>query len=182
MNLSEFWQLIAQTHADSVGMPPRQFDRLVQTLVAIPVRDILDYDRIHETLMNRAYTSDVWNAAYMMTSCGDDSFSDFRGWLIAQGKATFEKTLHDPDYLAEVVVIEAREQCCWESLSYVASEAHWQKTGEDHGLPNYLFHPKLTGNVELIHRNEDYQKYYPKLWAKFSWLWIASDRDESDPT
>jgi hypothetical protein len=130
--------------------------------------------------MNRAYTSDVWNAAYMMTSCSDDSFTDFRGWLIAQGKTIFEETLRDPDSLSDVVVVENRDQYCWESLSYVASKAYWQKTGDENGPPGCGFPPELTGNIALIDRNQDYQKYYPKLWAKFGWLWVVPDEETTD--
>jgi hypothetical protein len=40
MNLNQFWQLIETTHAESEGIPPRQFDLLVQALVEMSVSEI----------------------------------------------------------------------------------------------------------------------------------------------
>src|SRR5688500_17495446 len=118
MNLEQFWKLIEQTHAESSGLPERQFNLLVQALVQMSERDIIDFDCFFEILMGRAYTTDVMNAAYVVTSCGDDSFMDFRGWLIAQGKTIYENVLRNPDSLADIVTVEDRNQYCWESLAY----------------------------------------------------------------
>ncbi len=175
MDVEQFWQLIERTHDESGGSPPHQFELLVQALVQMTEKEILAFDRIFETLMNRAYTTDVWNAAYTMTSCGDDSFTDFRGWLIAQGKAIYERTLHDPDSLADVVAFEDADQTTWESVSYVASRAYERKTQSEDGLPGWGFHPALTGSLPLQNPSEAYQTLYPKLWAKFGSLWNAPD-------
>ncbi|TYR81399.1 DUF4240 domain-containing protein [Priestia megaterium] len=54
--------------------------------------------------LNKAFTSDVWGAAYlMMGGCSDDCFMDFRSWLIAQGEAVFSKVVKAPDYLADYI-------------------------------------------------------------------------------
>ena len=37
----------------------------------------------------------------MKNGCSDDSFLDFRAWLIAQGKETYLEALRDPDTLSQ---------------------------------------------------------------------------------
>jgi len=52
--------------------------------------------------MDAAYRWPVWDAAVVWLGwLGDDSFRDFRGWLISRGRTTFEKVLADPDLLAD---------------------------------------------------------------------------------
>jgi len=150
MNVKEFWQLIEKTHTESGALPERQFDLLVQALVEMSERDIMNYHRIFETLMNRVYTTDVWNAAYIIRSYGDDSFSDFRGWLIAQGKTVFENVLCDPDNLADFVPVEARDQCYWESLSYTAHRAYEQKTATRGRCSRFWFSPCFDRSSAFI--------------------------------
>ncbi|MEO8391715.1 MAG: DUF4240 domain-containing protein [Chloroflexota bacterium] len=179
MKVEQFWQLIEQTHRESGAVPSSQSDLLIAALVQMDEAEIIAFNRIFETLINRAYTTDVWNAAYIMTSCGDDSFSDFRGWLIAQGKTIYENTLRNPDSLADVVAVDQVEQTTWESFSYAAMKAHWQKTGSEEGLPGDGFHPVLTGNRPLANPSEAYQQYFPKLWAKFGWMWKESDEEKT---
>lgn len=183
MNIEQFWQFIERTHAEAKGVPELQFELLIQALIELSEKDIKDCDRILRTLMNRAYTTDVWNAAYIITSCSDDSFMDFRGWLIAQGKTIYENVLHEPDSLADIVTVEDREQYCWEGLAYITYYAYERKTGTEEGIPGQVgFHPVLTGKLPLSNPDESYQIHYPKLWAKFGWMWrTVNDENAEQP-
>ena len=50
-----------------------------------------------------AHDWNLWGAAYLMKGgCSDDAFDYFRGWLVAQGRRTWERALRDPDTLAEL--------------------------------------------------------------------------------
>lgn len=67
------------------------------------VNDVLDYDRIHYELMAESYRWELWGAAYLINGgCSDDGFDYFRGWLLGQGRATWQAALADPDSLASV--------------------------------------------------------------------------------
>jgi hypothetical protein len=180
MDLAQFWQLIERTHRESGGVPEQQFERLVQALENGTEADLMQFDYIFKTLMNRAYTTDVWNAAYIITSCGDDSFSDFRAWLIGQGKMAFENVLRNPDSLADIVSVDQVDHLSYESLAYAARKAHWRKT-QSKDMPRIYsgFHPFLTGNVSLLDPSEDYQAHYPKLWAKFGWMWKTDEESDA---
>ena len=46
-----------------------------------------------------------------MDGCSDDTFDYFRGWLIAQGKETFEKVLDDI-YVNASIAIDSKSSFC----------------------------------------------------------------------
>ncbi|WFE14091.1 DUF4240 domain-containing protein [Bacillus atrophaeus] len=61
-----------------------------------------------------------------MDGCSDDTFDYFRGWLIAQGKETFEEVLDDHEYLAAYITEETIDEEGYpqnEDLLSVAIEA-----------------------------------------------------------
>ena len=63
----------------------------------------------------------LWTAASLMCDgCSDDGFTDFRAWLIAQGKDAYMSALADPDSLAE---LEVYDGCRFEELTYAGDKA-----------------------------------------------------------
>src|SRR6185295_6181122 len=96
MTLETFWQLIDDVrHASSrlVEVP----QRLTDSLCRMDEQEIVDFESHYIDCLHWSYDARLWLAAVvMMHGCGDDTFSDFRGWLIAQGRARFESALADP--------------------------------------------------------------------------------------
>jgi predicted AAA+ superfamily ATPase len=171
MTLDEFWELIERTHQASGGDPEKQCELLVQALAEMPIEDILDYGRFQDQFEDEAYRTDVWNAAFLIDSSGDDGFMDFRAWLVAQGKAIFEKILADPDSLADYVSVERSEETTWEGLLYVASYAYQRKLDTEEYPPIQGKYPQLkeVENHPLTEGEEELKVLYPKMWAKFGW-------------
>ena len=66
--------------------------------------DVLQFHNLVYSYRDAAYKYGLWTAAgiLMETGCSDDSFSDFRMWLIAQGKDVYLNALKDPDSLSGV--------------------------------------------------------------------------------
>ncbi len=100
MDEIRFWQLIGEVRESGAAG--------VQTLIAklseLPPDEILAYQKYFYDAMNASYTSTLWAAAYIIAGgCSDDSFSDFRAWLIMQGQTTFWQVVADPEVLAELV-------------------------------------------------------------------------------
>jgi hypothetical protein len=166
MNEAEFWRIIEMTKIASNGDGEKQAELLVEYLSQLSEGEILDFDYIHEKYMSQAYDSKLWDAAYIIESCGDDSFSDFRAWLIGQGQAVYEAVIANPDDLADFVEIEQATQV--ESLGYIAMNAYERKTGNDEMPSPRGTHPELNGEFT---EHEDFPTKYPKLWAKFSHRW-----------
>jgi len=77
---------------------------------------------------------DLWGAAYLINGgCSDDGFDYFRGWLIAQGREVFERTVADPDALAELPVVQGASaggpDLDGEDVLSIAWDAHVRATG-----------------------------------------------------
>jgi Protein of unknown function (DUF4240) len=88
--------------------------------------------------MAESYHWDLWGAAYLLNfGSSDDGFDDFRGWLLAQGRAVWEAALRDPDGLAKLPKVrrlaperrwEGRYWC--QDILDVAYKAYEQCTGQ----------------------------------------------------
>lgn len=67
--------------------------------------------------------------------CSNDGFDYFRGWLIAQGEAMFERALADPDTLADVVELSSDSvelaDLELEDMLGVAYYAYEKNTGQE---------------------------------------------------
>ncbi|MFC8430377.1 DUF4240 domain-containing protein [Streptomyces sp. NPDC057253] len=136
MNEDRFWTIIesARTSSAASGSP---FDEsLVDHLCGCPSQEILEYaerfDEVHDAL----YRWDVWAAAYLIGGgCSDDSFMDFRAGVIASGRDWYERTVLDPDSLAEhpdvveAASAESDEALFYEVVNYAASKAFERLTG-----------------------------------------------------
>lgn len=101
MDESTFWQIIAACCAQS----SRDSDEWEQTLEAelakLEPAEIIRFEHIFSKLINRAYTVDLWGAAYLMNGgASDDGFYHFRCWLIGMGRQVYEAAIADPDSLA----------------------------------------------------------------------------------
>lgn len=180
MTHDEFWQLIDKTRAESGNNPTKQAELLVKALTAMPVEDIIDYQRIHDVYFTRAFRTDLWDVAYIIgKGCSDDGFKDFKGWLIGQGLSTYERALYNPDTLAHIVTIEERYDTQTEELLYVAEYTYENKTNTIDGIPPDkldLTSSKLNRNSPCFSIKEAgddmddcFKKHYPNIWAKFGW-------------
>jgi hypothetical protein len=107
MDRNAFWALIDEARAraaedDAVA------DEAAKLLAVRSRDDIFAFDRIFRELMAESYRTPLWGAAYTINGgCSDDAFDYFRGWLIGQGRATFESAVADPDSLAAVPAVQA---------------------------------------------------------------------------
>ncbi|OSP39974.1 hypothetical protein B7767_28795 [Streptomyces sp. 13-12-16] len=109
-----------------------------------PAATALTHPRQNALVLSRtpAVPDPLWAAAYVINGgCSDDGFDYFRGWLIAQGRETFERVVADPDALAELPVVRAAaaggfDLECEETLGIVWN-AHIVATGGQ--LPDDAF-------------------------------------------
>ncbi|WP_232660563.1 DUF4240 domain-containing protein [Pseudonocardia sp. TRM90224] len=151
MDLAGFWTLVGDARDRSGG--PADADAVASTmsdlLAARPPEEIVAAERIRMELMAGSYRRPLWEAAYLINGgCSDDGFEYFRGWLIMQGRAVFERAVADPDSLAELAIVRSAaadgdELECEEALG-VAVDAFEAATGEQlpEGAPTVLY-PEL---------------------------------------
>ncbi len=163
MTEENFWTLMTETNLASGGDPTDQQELLAKKLQELPPREIIDFDNYFATLMSNAYTWELWGAAYMINGgCSDDCFSDFRGWLIGQGREVYEKALLNPDSLSEHEHLEPDMEM--EGYSYLAFTAYENKTGQE--MPaNAVAHPADPKGDEW--EEAELEKLFPNLAVKF---------------
>lgn len=138
METADFWHLIqvARSRTTAEG----SFDRtLVETLTALSKREILEYQERFDELRGALYRWDVWAAAYLIGGgCSDDSVTDFRAGVIAEGQAWYERVAANPDSLAEHPLVAAAAEAGKdhvlfdEEVNYAAADAFWRLTGDRH--------------------------------------------------
>ncbi|MBY6240624.1 DUF4240 domain-containing protein [Methylosinus sp. Sm6] len=102
MDETNFWQIVERVHraaGDDMELKCRIIERDIS---ALPAAEALDFARLFDTMMGRAYRWPLWGAAFVINGgCGDDTFSDFRASLISRGREAFESAQADPDSLAD---------------------------------------------------------------------------------
>ena len=131
----------------------------------LSVDEILAYDTIMEDMLEKAYNAALWDAADIIgCGCSDDGFSDFRAWLIAQGKEVYDKALADPESLVDMIDVDKDAQ--EGALLYVVITAYKQKMGQDIPPrdPKDVYSPQLKGTHWP---EEERNARFPKLAAKF---------------
>ncbi len=110
MTLDEFWEHIKKTKRKD---PDAHVEKLVKRLSKLPSDEIVDFDHWWGVMAREAYHWNLWGAAYLMNGgCSDDGFTDFRSWLILQGRDTFQAAVTNPDTLADIADPDEEEATC----------------------------------------------------------------------
>lgn len=163
MESEKFWSIIEISKSKSYGNYEQQQTELKNELQKLTANEVLEFDNKFRTLRGEIYNWDFWAAAYLINGgCSDDCFSDFRGWLIGQGKTVFKNAVQNIETLSELQEINDGD---WEGLSYIAPDVYQEKTGNE--MPNGIRENfEITGK-EWEEETNDLKNRFPKLWAKF---------------
>jgi hypothetical protein len=168
MTKDEFWEHIRATRRTD---PDEHAERLATRLARMPVKEILAFGRWWETLDAKAYTWELWGAAYLINGgCSDDGFDYFRRWLLLQGRKVYEAAMKDPDSLADVLKGDGEV----EAEVNPAYDAYCATTGrEDYYEALKAQYPKLPA-LPALNNDWDFdddaemRRRYPKLFATYS--------------
>ncbi|MEV4611414.1 DUF4240 domain-containing protein [Kitasatospora sp. NPDC049258] len=164
MDRDEFWQLIEQArgsvsdHDDGEAVAARA----TALLAARPREEIVAAQQVFWDLMADSYRDPLWAAAYLINGgCSDDGFDYFRGWLILQGRETFERAVREPDTLAQwpavrAAAAEEEELECEDALG-IAWDAHLAATGAELPEDSFTIHLPDLGPAEALDFDDDAQ-------------------------
>jgi hypothetical protein len=147
MTIETFWQAIDEARQSVVKFTDVPA-RLIELLSQMDEKEIIDFGSHFQNCMHLSYDANLWLAAVVIIGgCGDDKFTDFRCWLIAQGRDVFEAALADPDSLAKLENFDG-----------------------DHGLPimiymgsvdNKAFCKRVAGDIRDFDACERYESLFP---------------------
>lgn len=169
MTEDHFWQIIERTFEASDGQPEEQMAALAEELEKLSVEEVIAFDKRFEEFSRKAYTWDLWGAAFIIEGgCSDDAFIDFRSWLISRGREWYERVLEDADSLADYPAdLQEDESPFFEEFAYIANGVCEDKSGDacEYDMPPYPSEPEGTPWDE-----EDeaaLSKRWPKLFKKY---------------
>lgn len=172
-----FWALL-ETAKTKGEYADEQLEWLTNDLAKRSVKEIVMFDYLFNQHYYKSYNSDLWAAAYIvMGGCSDNSFEEFRAWLLYQGRDVYEAAIRDPlSLLPYFELLEQQELVpLLEELLFVASLAYEEKTGSDDD-EYYAIYEQLSGDdyvepeLELDwddENEEDLLQKFPLLWARF---------------
>jgi hypothetical protein len=166
MDAAAFWNLVGDTRAAAGNDTGRQSELLDARLRRLPAQQIAAFQRMYRAFDRRAYTWDLWGAAYVVEDgCSDDCFRDFRAYLISLGRGPYETALRDPDALASTV--EDAETGDWENADDVAPDAYQSVAGEDIPGDSSDLSGGPRGQPWDDDQAEALVQRYPRLAARF---------------
>ncbi len=161
-----FWQLIEETRSAAGNDTGRQSDLLKDRLTHLSPQAIVDFARIRHSLDRRAYTWNLWGAAYVIQDgCSDDCFRDFRGYVISLGRVPYENAMSNPDSLASVV--QDAEKGDWENADNVAPDAYSSVTSDDFPFDTSDLSGPPSGTRFDENDAAGLARRYPRLAARF---------------
>jgi hypothetical protein len=166
MNGAAFWTLIERARADADHDTERQSELLEERLSKLPPAQIVRFQQIRRQMDERAYSRDIWGAAYVIDDgCSDDCFRDFRAYLISLGPRAFAGALRNPDSLAPIV--QDAEEGDWENADDVAPDAYQTATGDDFPADSSDLSGSPRGEPWDDESQETLVQRYPALAARF---------------
>ena len=159
-NIQDFWTLIdANVTINHRGEP--NTEKLTQALAHVDAAKIVSHYRSYWDVSFQAYTEPVWAAAYIILGgCSNDTFEDFRDWLICTGSSMFYQTVRNPDHL----VCLSHEAPISDELRWAFRNAYNAKTGTEMPLQNISW-PTLDQQNDFEDASQ-MKALLPQLFAK----------------
>ena len=126
MDKDNFWQIIDESR-EKAGQDNELFLTLLEEqLCRLDPQGRCKFQGDLQAYMDAAYMPGLWGAAAIMHSyhCPNDTFMDFREWLVAQGRENYMAALRCPDSLADMERFTGNPKTGLGSL--VAAIHHWR--------------------------------------------------------
>lgn len=127
MDKHQFWNIIDSVNESSVGKDRETHRvRVIGEIAQCSLEEIMDWHLILTEYSNAANRYDLWAASVALGAhYSDDSFIDFRSWLISRGNEVYMNAMRDPDSLAGVPL--ENEKINFEEFGSVAYHAYEAK-------------------------------------------------------
>ena len=168
MEVETFWRIVEAAGKASDGDCRQQARLVTVALGELDPEEVLAFERILDDLMDEAYCWNLWGAADLINrGCSDDGFTDFRGWLIAQGQDVFQNALGDPDSLADHPAVSSLGEfdTLWCQELLAAPLRAYEKLTNDSPPEDQRPLAVLRGERWDFDDETITRQRYPRLWA-----------------
>lgn len=133
MNKDIFWKMIdiARTQC---GDDYDNMERvLIEQLSNMSPQDIVEYYCISNEYLCLLNREGIYKVGCELNKFGlsDDSFIDFRGWIIGQGKEVYMQAMKEPESIVQLELKPRDGYYLWETFNYIPSYAYEANTGND---------------------------------------------------
>ena len=164
MDEDEFWKIIERSKKSAARNFELQQEELANELRKLSPDAIIQFQNRFMYFRGEANTWELWGAIYIIHGgCSDDSFNDFREWVIGQGREFYYNTIRNPESLVEIDHDDIEVD--WEGLGYVPASVFEEITGQDIAA---LFKERLeTTGRQWDEDSNDLKGMFPKLCAKY---------------
>ena len=172
MDVEEFWAVVESTRAAAANRPgsvvANHVATLTTALAAMPDARVVGFERRLRLLVQEANRWDLWAAGYLaLGGMSDDGFTDFRTWLVSQGRANYTRTLADPDALVDLSWDEDEEDFGYaEEWGYAAGQVL-----ESRGLDVDDAEGASVTDPDGTPFPEDddawFARHLPRLWSRY---------------
>jgi len=163
--MNEFWHIVSDCRTGATGLAAFN-SALERTLVALPREEVADFRLKWLACSEELYSWEVWDAsALMLGGTDDDSFMDFRSWVISLGREAYASVLANADSLAEYgQTIEEAESVAAEQLAGLLTRTYRAMAGEDPPNPperEVLSQP--SGQRTNIRDRREIEAHFPRI-------------------
>jgi hypothetical protein len=168
MTRDDFWEMIDAAQSEAEFDRARLPAALRAQLEDLDEDDVLDFVRHFHDLRLDAYRHELWAAAWIAGGgASDEDFSDFRDWLITQGREVYDDVLHDSERLAKYADPAESSGPFDADVRRVATDVYSDLSGQpDPPAGTLRPHPPEPNGRPW--RPEDLPKRFPRLWRAFN--------------
>ncbi len=171
MNEQIFWQLIDKARAANNSNFETQCVTLTELLASHTADEIVAFEHILREKIEEASTWPIMAATFVVCSfISDDTYEDFRAWMVGQGKELFYKMLKDPNEVCKILTPKQAEDLGGEYMLFVAANAWLEKLNKENEDEFYelIEHPEeKVIDQQWPETKEAYRKLFPELYDTF---------------
>ncbi len=159
------WELIEKSKQFS-SSNKQQEELLIAELSKLDAEDVREFASFFHCKMVELYRWDLWAIGYIINGgCSDDGFTEFRAWLICQGREFYHQAIIRPEFIGEQVPAEAIETCdTLYGFDLAAGPVYEEKTGYE---MNNLYPREPRDPVGDRWDEDELPSIYPSLCRKF---------------
>ncbi len=171
MQPSVFWSIIEEARSTKCKTDEELRQKLVEILVRYPKSRLVAFQQRYLGCISKAYRWDLSVALGLVNGyLSDDSFYDFRDYLVSRGRETFEKIVADPESLLEMVDASGEVRFAEWHFASTPVEAYRIALGERQDnceieLPfEYDWPEKLAGEWIDINDQQQIRNKLPRIY------------------